>query len=204
MLVAFVTVEIQEPPIRSFKELKSSNYLLAVQKDTAMDIFRDATESSEEYKLEKGNKIIRFSNSVENYINKMVLNENAETNVILLYIYQMVQFMDHYPCNIEVIQEKNDHIEYNAGMAFKKNWEFTHLMNYHLLRMKEDGSLRRYLEPYEKSVQKSCPDDQIIRPILKIPKPASINTTFILYILLASGIGIAFILLIIEIIFKNR
>ena len=57
MLVAFVTVEIQEPPVRSFKEIKTSNYLLAAQKDAAMEIiFTEASEVSEEYKLEKEKK----------------------------------------------------------------------------------------------------------------------------------------------------
>ena len=205
MLVAFVTVEIHEPPVRSFNEIKTSNYLLAVQKDTAMEsIFTEASEESEEYKLEKEKKITRFTNGVEDYVNQMVLKENQKTNVILLYIYQIAQFSSHYPCNVGVIKETKHHVEYNAGMTFKKNWEFTHLINYHLLLMKEDGSLNRYYQPYLKVTQKSCPDEQTIRPVLKIPKPVSINTTFILYVLILSGIGCALVLLMMEIAHKRN
>ena len=204
ILVAFATVEIQNPPIRSFNELRTSNYLLAVHKDTAMEsIFVHASETSEEYKLEKEKKIVRFTEGVEDYVDKMIHEETESKNIILLYIDQVVKYLEYYPCIIEVVKEKEHHVDYNAGMIFKKNWEFTGLINYHLLRMKEDGSLKRYLNTYEKSIRKLCPDDQIIRPVLKIPKPASLESTFLLYIIMALGIGGAFILLSCEMSFKR-
>ena len=69
--------------------------------------------------------------------------------------------------------------------------------------MKEDGSLKRYLNPYEKNIRKLCPDDQIIRPVLKIPKSASLDSTFLLYIIMTLGIGGAITLLLCEISFKR-
>ena len=205
ILVAFATVEIQNPPIRSFNELRTSNYRLAVHKDTAMEsIFVHAAETSEEYKLEKEKKIVRFTEGVEDYVDKTIYVETQSKNIILLYIYQIVQYLECYPCIIEVVKEKERHVDYNAGMIFKKNWEFTSLINYHLLRMKEDGSLKRYLNPYEKNIRKLCPDDQIIRPVLKVPKPASLASTYLLYMIMALGIGGALILLLFEMSFNRH
>ena len=54
---------------------------------------------------------------------------------------------------------------------------------YNVLIMKEQGVLDRLYVPYLKAIQKSCPNDITIRPILKRPNRVSINTTFSLYLI---------------------
>ena len=53
--------------------------------------------------------------------------------------------------------------------------------------MKEIGMIDKLFEPYLRTTKKSCPNEQIIGPILKIPKSVGIITTFFLYMLVLIG-----------------
>ena len=63
---------------------------------------------------------------------------------------------------------------------------------------KETGMMDRFYEPYLKSTKRSCPDEQTIRPVLKIPKPVGLHTIFSLCLIIISGIAFSLIVLVIE------
>ena len=88
-------------------------------------------------------------------------------------------------------------------MVFKKNWQFTEFFNYHFLTMKEVGMMDRLFEPYLKKTKKSCPDDQIVRSIMKIPKPIGTEKTFSLYLICLTGFASALLFLLMEIIYHK-
>ena len=197
MLVAFVAVEIDTPPIESLNELRRSIYLLAVQRDTYMDsIFLNATPGSAEDKLQQANKTIRFGDNITAFVDKMVSNEPP--NAILFCIDKLAEFSKHYPCTLSIIKSYQQNSKQSSGMVYKKDWPFTNLFNYHLLIMKESGIIDKFFRPYLKVSKHSCPTEQIIRPTLNIPRPVSTNTAFSLYLIIPIGFCSAFVFLLIE------
>ena len=203
ILVAFVTIEIDQPPVISLDEIPISNHRLAVYKNTGMDeIFRNAAPGSVEYKIKEGKKILHFV-GVHDFIDKMVNGEHVASNTILFYHNQVPPYSEHYPCKLSNIKSYQQNNKQTMGMVFKKNWPFTKLVNYHLLKMKEIGTLDRLYEPYLKTTRKSCPHEQLIRHIISKPKPVGTNTTFTLYLVVFSGILCAFICMFIEILYKK-
>ena len=202
ILVAFVAVELDHPPVKSLNELRNSKYLVAVHKDSAIDaIFQNARPEFEEYKLQKEKKIIRFSMDPNIFVERMV-NEKQDTyNTILYYINVISRFNKHYPCTLKHIKNWNQNNRETLGMTFKKNWQFTRFINYHILVMKEIGMLDRLFEPYLRTTKTTCQDEQIIRPIVKIPNPVGIDTTFSLYLLVLVGSVCAMMSLLIEIVY---
>ena len=199
MLVAYIAVEIGTPPIKSLKDLQNSKYRLAVQKDTAEDaLFQNSVLGSDEKKLQDSKKILRFKSDIATFMDEMLSKENQDLNVILFHIYDVVQFSKHFPCNIAHIPNGYQKSNQNGGFIFRKNWPFTGLINHYLLIMKEKGVLHRFHQPYITKTKTICPSDQIIRPMLTIPKSVGINTTVVLYLILLLGFLCASILLLIE------
>ena len=88
-------------------------------------------------------------------------------------------------------------------MAFKKNWEYTQLFNYHLLIMKEKGVMDKLLRPYLLTTKKSCPNQQLIRRVLNKPMPVGVNTIVSGHLIVIIGCIIALAILIIEAIDKH-
>ena len=139
---------------------------------------------SDERKLQDSNKILRFESDIATFMDEMLSIENRDLNVILFYIYDVVQFSKHYPCSISHIPTGYQNTKENGGFIFKQNWPFTDLINHYLLIMKEKGVLHRFHQPYITTTKTICPNDQIIRPVLKIPKSVGINKTVVLYLIL--------------------
>ena len=204
VLVAFVTIQVDKPPVTSLSDLRKSNYLLAVRKYTAMEqIFRNAAPGSEEYKMHKSNQILHFTGDLYEYIDRMLDDKDEAFNTVLYYFEQTVHFSKHYPCTITDVKNYQEKTKLSEGMIFPKNWQFSDFFNYHLLVMKETGMMDRLFEPYVKMTKKSCPGDQTIRPIIQMPKPVGTNTTFTLYLLFFIGMVAAFFFLLIEILYQR-
>ena len=200
ILVAFVALEIDTPPVKSLNDLMTSNYHIAVKKNTlSEDIFLNAKPGTTEYEIQNSNKIIRFSEAVDMYVDKMVNNTNGASSTMLWYIDSVVQFSDHYPCSVLHIGNRNQGNKQILGIIFKKNWQYTNLFNYYLLLMKEKGLMDKLYQPYLTTTKKSCPDDQLIRHIISKPRPVGINTTVSGYLLVFVGIICALFALILEV-----
>lgn len=107
---------------------------------------------------------------------------------------------ENYPCKIDYIPQAN---VVNAGMIFQKNWPFTKLFNYHLLRMKEEGILDRLLVEYMNRIKRSCDGDQRIRSVIKHPKPIESDKILFLYVILASGFLFAIFSLFVEMVYQR-
>ena len=199
ILVAFLTKDNDEPPVRDIMDIRSSDYRLAIMKNDALEeIFTHASPDSEENRIKASNKIYRFSNK-NSHIDQMVNGDSGVSKTILFFSRMGVIFNKHYPCSLTEIQTHGKMAIRNDGMIFKKDWPFTELFNFHLLIMKEKGVLDRLLERYLNTIQKSCPDDQTIRPILKRPRPIGTEKTIFLYLILGSGFLFSFIWLVLEV-----
>jgi len=203
ILVAFVAVEIDTPPVKSLNDLMTSNYRLAVRKYTlSEDIFLNAIPGTTEYEIQNSNKIIRFSEAVDMYVDKMVNNINGASSTMLWYTDSVVQFSEHYPCSLLPIETRHQGNKQILGMIFKKNWQYTHLFNYYLLVMKEKGLMDKLFQPYLTTTKKSCPDDQLIRHLISKPKPVGINTTVSGYLIIFVGIICALFVLFLEVLYS--
>ena len=197
ILVAFVAVEIDTPPIKSLNGIIGSNYIVAAKKYTEYDgMFQNSKPETTEYEIQNSNKVIRFSEGVNMYVDKMV-NKGA-SRTILVYDDHYVLFSKHYPCSLLPIRDAYHGNKRSVGMIFKKNWQYTNLFNYYLLAMKEKGLMDKLFHPYLMSTKKSCPDQQRIRHLINKPKPIGINTTVTSYVLVFVGLICALIVLFLE------
>ena len=96
MLVAFIAVDVENAPIKSFDEIRTSDYRLAVSKNTAMDnTFIYAKPRSEEEKLNQTGKILRYQGGVRNFMDEMTSNEKLHGKVILFDVQEFVKFSEH-------------------------------------------------------------------------------------------------------------
>ena len=194
-LVAFIAVEPDIPPIKSLDELGNTNYQLAVLKDSSWDtMFHDANNGSDEHTLH------RFSYGIIKFVDKMVNGEDSADQTILFCYHTIPRYSKHYPCSLLNIKNYRRDNKQSMGLIYKKNWPFTRFLNYHLLSLKEIGMMDRLYEPYLMSTRKSCLDDRIIRPVIKMPKPVGTNITFSLYLIILLGFVCALVLLMIEIV----
>jgi hypothetical protein len=200
ILVAFVAVEIDHPPVESFNELIKSNYLLAVKKDTAPgNVFVKAKHGTMEYQIQNSNKISWFSEDVDIYLDKMVNNTNGSSPIIVFHDEGVIQFSEHYPCSLLQIRNKYQGNKQSSGMIFKKNWPYTSLFNYYFLVMKEKGLMDKLYQPYLMTTKQFCSDQQRIRHHISKPKPVGINTTVSCYLIVFVGCISAIIVLLLEI-----
>ena len=199
VLVAFVTIEIETPPVRSLQEVGKSKYHLAIKQATVVDdMFTTASPGSARNELHKDNKILRFPDGTSDFLDKMANENSNASNSILFYDNSLVYKQSkHFPCTITHVHGYKRDQKETGGMVFKKNWAYTRFLNYHLLVMKEKGILDRLFEPYLKVTKKSCPKQQTIRHVINKPRPVGLNTTFSLYLLVLTGfIGAAMCLMV--------
>ena len=167
-------------------------------------MFVKAGPSTTEYEIHNSNKISWFSEDVITYVDKMVKNENGASSTILFYLDKDdIIFSEHYPCSLIHITTKYRGNKQSFGMIFKKNWQYTNVINYHLLLLKEKGLMDKLFQPYLTSTKKSCPDQQLIRQYINKPKPVGINTTVSSYLIVLAGMICALIILFLEF-FKNK
>jgi hypothetical protein len=199
ILVAFVAVEIDHPPVESFNELIKSNYLVAVKKDTvAGDVFLKAKPGTMEYDIQNSNIISWFSEDISVHLDKMVKNTNGSSPTMIFYNEDVIQFSEHYPCSLLQIRKPFQGFKQSTGMIFKKHWQYTKLFNYYMLMMKETGLLDKLFQPYLTTTKKSCPDQQLIRHVTNKPRPVGINTIVSSYLIVFVGLICALFVLFLE------
>ena len=202
-LVAFVAIEMDNPPVQSLKELQGSPHRLAIPTGGVVEaLFRTAAPGSEKHTLYNNKKTVPFS-FYEEFLDKMVDKENAASRDILFGENLAVRYSKHYPCTLMHIKNYEENNKQITSFILKKNSAFTSFFNYHLLIMKEIGMMDRFYEPYLKNTKKSCPDDQLIRSTIKLPKPVETNTIFFLYVVVLGGMVWAAISLFVEIVYEK-
>ena len=199
VLVAFLAIEEDNPPISDLKDFANSDYSLGVRNGTAMDaIFSNSKLGSDEYMLNISGKIARYSeSSALRVVDLMVRNDPKASQTILFDFDTDVPNSQHYPCKISRIRSAAWKAN-QFGMLFKKRWPLTELFNYHLLVMKESGLMERMYQRHLKKSSNSCPDDYPVKKTVKYPRPVGINKTFSLYIALAIGFATSFLFLLVE------
>ena len=187
MLVAFVAVDIQTPPVSSFEDIQSSNYRLAVQSNTAIErIFLHAKAGSVEEKINNSGKLLRFDTGLKVFLDEMTSDEKTHGNVILFHHHEEAKFSEHHPCKLlKIPNYENENSR--TGMIFRKNWPFTRLLNHNLLMMKEKGIMHQYLYPYERGTDQLCENEVKIRSVLHVPHPVSLYTTVFLFLIISGG-----------------
>ena len=206
-LVAFIAVDVDAPPVRSLSEIRMSNYHLALSKNSVYDDMfklakRDPHDSVEKL-LAKSNKIVKYLGSTPTYIDNMVMGKKNTVNSILFWTRTAAKFNKHYPCRLASIDSASKNAIQGVGMIFKKKWPYKKLLDYNLLKMREQGMLDRLLAPYQKNEKQSCPNEEKIRSTLKRPNPIGSEKTFFLYSILSTGFIFALVLLCFEMIYQK-
>ena len=197
-LVAFLAAEEDNPPIGNLKELVNSDYSLALRKGTIMDArFSNAITGSDEYQVNKNEKIVKFSEPLYKILDLMVGNDPKASNMILFDVYETVRTSEHYPCRLSQITGSSRRT-WPDGLLFKKNWPWTDFFNYHLLAMKESGWMDRLYQQNMKKMIRACPNEYTINRIVKEPRPVGTDKTFSLYVALVIGLVISLLLLLVE------
>ena len=197
-LVAFLAAEEDNPPIGNLKELVNSDYSLALRKGTIMDArFSNAVTGSDEYQVNKNEKIVKFTEPLDKILDLMVGNDPKASNTILFDIYETVRTSEHYPCRLSQITGSSRKT-WPDGLLFKKNWPWTDFFNYHLLAMKESGWMDRLYQQNMKKMIRACPNEHTINRIVKEPRPVGTDKTFSLYVALVIGLVISLLLLLVE------
>ena len=203
-LVAFLAAEEDNPPIRNLKELVNSDYSLALREGTIMDArFSNAISGSDEYQVNKNEKILKFSEPLDKILDLMVKNESKASNIILFDIYETIRTSEHYPCRLSQITGSSRKT-WPDGLLFKKNWPWTDFFNYHLLAMKENGWIDRLFQQSMKKMIRACPNEYTINRIVKEPRPVGTDKTFSLYVALVVGLVISLLLLLVENLFAGK
>ena len=197
-LVAFLAAEEDNPPIGNLKELVNSDYSLALRKGTIMDArFSNAVTGSDEYQVNKNEKIVKFTEPLDKILDLMVGNDPKASNKILFDIYETVRTSEHYPCRLSQIAGSSRRT-WPDGLLFKKNWPWTDFFNYHLLAMKESGWMDRLYQQNMKKMIRACPNEYTINRIVKEPRPVGTDKSFSLYVALVIGLVISLLLLLVE------
>ena len=202
VLIANLAAEEDTPPIRNVKELRYSDYSLAVRQGSAMETFAlqyffDATTELEKYHLAKAGKITRFSGSPFEFADLMVESDPTASKTILFHFSELIEESPHYPCKLSHIQGFSRKAS-TSGVIFTKGWPWTHFFNYHLLTMKETGLIERFYQINMAKNRELCPGEHTINRIVKEPRPVDTSKTFSLYVALLIGLAISLLCLFTE------
>ena len=198
VLVAHLTLEEDGPPINSLMDLLKTNYRIAALQDSSFEaVFLRSHPNSDDHQLKKAGKIFSFSVPVPTFIARMVEKDSAVSDAILFHLYEHVKKSKHYPCRLSRIKSLSRSL-WNTGMLFKKNWEFTNIVNYHLLVMKEKGIMERLYHRNMEEPRKLCPNQHMLHRIITDPRPVGATAIFSLCLVLSIGFIAAFILLAVE------
>ena len=184
MLGASLAIEIErEGPVTSLEGVLNSNYKLQVSKGSSVEAyFRDAPNSSVPKRLIVANKLLAKQINERDLLRK-VKNGSLEHYILPFEVFQALHYLPEWSCGISSV--KVDYRPITNGLIFRKNWPFTELINHHLLILKERGHLEEIRKRYLGHSELDCNTRTV--------EPATITTTFSLYILMITGLLSSFI-----------
>lgn len=205
LLVASLTAQIEQPPVKSLNEIIRSAYILGLEKGSATEeIFQDPILGSVEYFLSKQRKITSISGGGNKILKDLVENETMASKIIMFMEKSTIEHHQYYPCHLFEINQFSRKGQGNTGMIYRKNWPFKDFLNYHLLVMKETGLMDKLYEPFLLSTKKSCPNQELVRSLIDKPNPVTINATFSLYLIIFVGVVVSAVCFIFELMYRRH
>ena len=178
----------ESPPIKSFGDVLNSNYMLHVSNSSSTaKAFLNKNENTIFWKLSNAGKII--SGPKDHEVLKRMTSGTLPSNMLLFGVYQPLRMRQEWSCNVDSVDI--DYMEVSNGIIFKKNWKYTESLNYHLLKMQEEGIIDQIKKKYYISnAGSSCKRGQI--------EGATLTETKTVYILVAFGLVFSFLLFLCE------
>jgi len=108
----------------------------------------------------------------------------SKPSAVLIAVFQPLTTHESYPC--EVTSLPIDLRPRGNGLIFRKNWPYTQLFNYHLLKMHEEGIVNQLRKSWVRARDAStCSAEAGRRP------QAGLEHVVSLFMLWAVGLGIA-------------
>ena len=195
MLGASLAITKEHPPINSMKEVLDSDYNIITMGGTNYEtFFTKADKDSYLYTISKKKLILENWDS-DSPMAAILLNILKTRKSNVLVFVDNAETPSHHPelaCHFSKIDEEYTNI--GVGFIFQKNWPFTQVINYHMLKMLEDGSLERIRQRWLPKAM-LCNEDSI--------EPSNILDIFTLGVALVIGGVIATLTLVIELGYKN-
>ena len=144
MLGASLAITKDHPPINSMKEVLESDYDIITMGGTNYETyFTKAEHDSYLYSISKKKLILENWNSDDPMAAILFNILKTHRRNVLVYVdnEEIPSYHPDLACHFSSIDEEYTNI--GAGFIFQKDWPFTRVINYHMLRMFEDGSIER-------------------------------------------------------------
>ena len=183
MLGASLAITIEHPPVTSLHDILQSPYKLQVGKGSSIaTMFLNASKNTVHRQIVDADKLI-YNIPNERDVFKRMVNGSLPHNTLFFGVYQPIRLLPEWSCNVASVNV--DYRKVSNGLIFQKNWRYTEIFNYHIIRLKDEGIIDGIRKKYYVQGDTVC--DRI--PI----KPATLTETMTLYILIAAGLIVSFL-----------
>ena len=134
MISASLAIKIYKPPLDSIEDILQTPYNLIISNGTSVhDMFKNAVENSTFQKIAASGKLVLSKND---QLGLQTMIEDGSPDLVF-GVYQPIKIRPDYPCLITSIPK--DYRKIGNGYIFQKNWPYKDLINFHLLKMYEEG-----------------------------------------------------------------
>ena len=154
MISASLAIKIYKPPINTIEEILHTPYNLMIANGSSVhDMFRNAAEDSAYKNIVNSGKLVptktdpfALQTIIEGWVNQSKVSCKSSLKVhfitesssdLVLGVYQSIRTRSDYPCLITSVPI--DYRKIGNGYIFQKDWPYKDLINFHLLKMYEEG-----------------------------------------------------------------
>ena len=148
MLGASLAIEHDRMPVTSLSDVLKTQYKLQVSKGSSVEAyFLNAEENTVHKQIVETNKLVAKVGLKDVDIFRSVANGTSLDDQILFFgVYQAITYLPEWTCKVASV--KMDYRTVSNGLIFQKNWKFTEIFNYHLLKLKNEGILDQITKKY--------------------------------------------------------
>ena len=141
MISASLAVKIYKPPIDTIEEILHSPYNLMITNGSSVhDMFENAAENSTYKQIVNSGKLVLTKQDPLGFsMGLKALIENGSSDLVFA-VYQPIKISPYYPCLITSVPK--DYRKIGNGYIFQKDWPYKDLINFHLLKMYEEGIIK--------------------------------------------------------------
>ena len=155
---AFLAIPQFRPPISGIEELLDSSYKISVSKGSSVEKYFTQAENGSIYNqilkngkinlhkkdifaienMKKGIQIQNYFavtlNLLQNSSQKFYTILDKSPNFLVFGVYQPIKSLPEYPCKIMSVPR--DYRKTGNGFVYQKNWPYTNLMNFQMIKVK--------------------------------------------------------------------
>ena len=141
MIAASLAIKIYKPPIDTIEEILHSPYNLMITNGSSMhDMFKTAADNSTYKQIANSGKLVLTKQDPLGFSTGLrSLLKNGGSDLVLA-VYQPIKISPYYPCLITSVPK--DYRKLGNGYIFQKGWPYKDLINFHLLKMYEEGIIK--------------------------------------------------------------